>query len=95
MKDVEFGDPLSRQAPQHLAAAHRRVLNHATPILLDGANAADLGDALRSSTSAVGSARRTANHELLSVAELVGFLREAIEPIAAVEPAALLEADAG
>jgi hypothetical protein len=54
MKGVELGDPLSRQAPQHLADAHRRVLNYATPILLDGANDADLGDALRSSTSAVG-----------------------------------------
>jgi hypothetical protein len=44
---------------------------------------------------ALSSARRTANNEPLSVAELVGFLREAIDPAATDEPLAVLKADVG
>jgi hypothetical protein len=43
---------------------------------------------------ALSSARRTANNEPLSVAELVSFLRETIEPVPADEPAVAVEIDA-
>jgi hypothetical protein len=42
---------------------------------------------------ALSSRRITANSEPLAVADLLAYLREAIEPVAAVEPATMLQAD--